>query len=181
MEFDTWITAAFDGAVDHRGGAAGERGDRRGVDDGPATVCRHVPGGALAADDDAPEVHRHHPLVVGEVVVEEACEPAADAGVVDHHVQPAEALDREVDEPLHVVGVGDVGPPERDGIAERRCQRLALLRVDVGDRRPVHPRRRSSSAVACPIPLAPPVTIATFPPSSPAAPLIGALPGSAGA
>ena len=70
---------------------------------------------------------------VGEVVVEEAAARAADPGVVAHDVEPAEALDREVDGRLHLVGVGDVGLLERGRVAELGGQRLAALGVDVGD------------------------------------------------
>ena len=37
-----------------------------------AAVLRHVPRRALAADHHAEDVHRHHAVEVGEVVVEEA-------------------------------------------------------------------------------------------------------------
>ena len=68
-----------------------------------------------------------------EVVVQEADHRAGHAGVVGHHVQAAEALDGEVDQRLHLVGVGDVGLLERRDIAERRGERLAGVGVDVGD------------------------------------------------
>ena len=48
-------------------------------------------------------------------------------------MEPAEALDREVDERLHLVGVGDVGALERGRVAELGRQLLAALGVDVGD------------------------------------------------
>ena len=54
-------------------------------------------------------------------------------GVVAHDVEPAEALDREVDHGLDLVGVGDVGLLERGRRAELRRQRLAAVAVDVGD------------------------------------------------
>ena len=85
------------------------------------------------ADHHAEDVHAHHAVEVGEVVVEEAAAPAADPGVVAHDVEPAELLDREVDDRLHLVGVGDVGLLERGRRAELRGQRLAALGVDVGD------------------------------------------------
>ncbi len=88
--------------------------------------------------------------------------------VVEHHVQPAEPLDREIDESLDLIGVGHVGLLVRNGVAERGSQRLARVPVvDVGD----HDARSTSAAkrstLARPMPLAPPVTIATFPASSP--------------
>ena len=39
-------------------------------------MLRHVPGGPLAADHDAEDVDAHHPVEVGEVVVEEAASSA---------------------------------------------------------------------------------------------------------
>ena len=43
----------------------------------------------------------------------------ATPALFDHHVQAAEPLDGEVDERLHLVGVGDVGLLERGDVAER--------------------------------------------------------------
>ena len=77
-----------------------------------------------AAEQDAEHVDVHHPGEVAQVVVQEAGHRAGDAGVVRHHVQPAEVLDGEVDERLHLVGVGDVGLLEGGGVAERGGQRL---------------------------------------------------------
>ena len=54
-------------------------------------------------------------------------------GVVEHDVEPAELLDREVDGRLHVVGVAHVGALERDRVTELRRQLLAAPFVDVGD------------------------------------------------
>ena len=61
------------------------------------------------AEEHAEEVDVDDPAEVAEVVVEEARHGAGDPGVVRHHVEPAEPLDGEVDEGLHLVGVGDVG------------------------------------------------------------------------
>src|SRR6266536_2336472 len=58
---------------------------------------------------------------------------AFDARVVHHDVKPAELLDGEVDRPLNLVGVDDVGRLEGDGGAELGRQRLATRGVDVGD------------------------------------------------
>ena len=86
-----------------------------------------------AAEQHAEDVDVDHPVEVAEVVVQEAGHRAGDAGVVRHHVQPTEPLDGEVDQRLHLVGVGDVGLLERGGVAERGGQRLAGVGVDVGD------------------------------------------------
>ena len=93
----------------------------------------HVPAGALRADDDAEQVHRHHPVEVTQIVSQEPAERTGDAGVVEHDVQPAECLHGEVDQRLDLVDVGHVGPPEGHGIAQLGRQRLALLDVHVGD------------------------------------------------
>ena len=56
-----------------------------------------------------------------------------DPGVVEHDVEPAEARHGEVDERLHLVRVGDVGPPEGGGVTELRRHLFAARRVHVGD------------------------------------------------
>ena len=104
---------------------------------------------------------------VGEVVLDEAVELAADPGVVEHDVEAAELLDREVDRCLHVVGVAHVDPLERDRVAELRRQLLAPTLVDVGDHDLRAPSATNRSTAARPRPPAPPVTIATFSLSSP--------------
>ena len=52
----------------------------------------------LRADDHPEEVHVHDAGEVFEIVRQEPLQRAADPGVVEHDVEPAEALDREVDQ-----------------------------------------------------------------------------------
>ena len=120
-------------AVGDHPGAGVDGRDRRVVDDRTAAVILHVARRPLRADDDAEQVDVHDPLEVVEVVGQESLESAADPGVVEHDVQPAEAFDRDVDECLHLIGVAHVGSLERRPFAQRRGDRLALLDVDVGD------------------------------------------------
>ena len=110
----------------------------------PPPCVGHVPGRALAADHHAEDVHGHDPVEVGEVVVEEALERTADAGVVAHDVQAAEALDREVDDGLDLVRVADVGLLERGRRPELLGERLAAVAVDVGDDDAARPPRRTA-------------------------------------
>ncbi len=48
--------------------------------------------------------------------------------------RPAAELDRGVDGGLDLVGLGDVGRDELDGVAQLGGEGVALLGVDVGDR-----------------------------------------------
>ena len=121
------------GAVGDHPGTGVDRRDRRVVDDRTATVILHVARRPLRAEDDTEQVDVHDPLEVVEIVGQESLESAADPGVVEHDVQPAEALDRDVDECLHLIGVAHVGSLERRPFAQRRGDGLALLDVDVGD------------------------------------------------
>ena len=126
----------------------------------------HVAGGPLRAEQHAEHVDVHDPVEVAQVVVQEAGHRAGDAGVVRHDVQAAEVLDGEVDQRLHLVGVGDVGLLERGDVAELAGERLPGVDVDVGDD---DPRALLDEALArwrgrCRSP--PPVTMATFPASS---------------
>ena len=117
--------------------------------------------------DDAPEIDAEHPLPVAVCGGLEAA-PQGDAGVVAEHVDLAEGLERALGERLHGLEIGDVG---------RYAERLAAPRLDrLDDRgearwsmsaRTTFARSRAkSSAIARPIPLAPPVTTATRPASS---------------
>ena len=75
-------------------------------------------------------------------------ERAADAGVVEHDVEPAELLDREVDGGLHLVGVGDVGRLERGRVAELRRERLAALVASTSAMTTLAPSSTNRSTVA---------------------------------
>ena len=121
------------GAVDDRARAAGGRGDRRGVHDRAAALLGHAPRRPLRAEHDALEVDTDDGVEVGEVVVDEAVELAADPRVVEHDVEAAELLDREVDRRLHVVGVAHVDALERDRVAQLGGELLTASFVDVGD------------------------------------------------
>ena len=65
--------------------------------------------------------------------MQEPLERAADAGVVEHDVEAAEAVDRVVDQLLHLLGVAHVGALEGGGLAELTGELAAVLLVDVGD------------------------------------------------
>ena len=100
-----------------------------------AAVLGHVPGRALAADHHAEEVDRHHPLEVGEVVVEEAARTSPPIPALLHITwSPPKRSTAKSTTRLDLVGVGDVG---RAGTRPRRRARAASasppLGVDVGD------------------------------------------------
>ena len=101
-----------------------------------AAVVLHVAAGALGADDHAEEVHVHDAGEVLEVVGQEPLERAPDAGVVEHDVQAAEAVDREVHQGLHLLGVAHVRLLEGGGLADLRGHFLAALFIDIRDHDP---------------------------------------------
>jgi hypothetical protein len=96
-------------------------------------VIGHVSGRPLAAQQDAEHVHAHQSVEVVEIVVEETAVSTADTGVVAHDMQTTEALDREVDDSLDLLGFGDVGLHERRRVTEVVRQPFARLVLDVGD------------------------------------------------
>ena len=75
----------------------------------PPPLLRHVPRRALTSDHDAEQVDGHNPVEVRQIVAQEAPEGTGYAGVVEHDVEPAELGHGEVDHPLDLLGVGDVG------------------------------------------------------------------------
>jgi len=110
--------ARLGGPVGREADAGTDACDRRDADDRAPAVRRHVPRRPLAAGHHAEEVDGHDPLEVPQVVTEEAAGRSGDAGVVHHHVEPAEGGHREVDDRLELVGGGDVGALECGGLAE---------------------------------------------------------------
>ena len=85
------------------------------------------------------------------------------AGVVAQDVQPTEARDGEIDQRLHLVGIGDVGAlesaPCRRASRPPRSPPSASMSATTTEA----PWAAKSSAVARPMPLAAPVTMATLP------------------
>ena len=121
----------------------------------PPPCAAHHRHDRAAGQEHRGDVHVHHlpPLLERDLGERPHRERRVEAGVVDEDVDAAVALDGLVDHPLDV------------RLAERRPPGSALRRVQVGD----HDRRalrRSPSAIAAPIPCAPPVTIATLPSSA---------------
>ena len=145
--------------------AAAQPGDRRGVDDAAAAAAvDHRPRPVLDAEEHAARQDGERAVPVGDADLGDRPEGAADAGVVEHHVEAAEAPDRRGDELLDRGLVGDVGPDEaqRSGSATSSTSRcpLSSLRSPTTTRAPASRKR---STVARPMPLAPPVTMATRP------------------
>ena len=73
------------------------------VDDRAAFA--HAPCCHLRTDHDAVQVDGHDAIEVPQVVAHEPSEGGRDPGVVDHDVQGAEALDRDVHRSLDAAGV----------------------------------------------------------------------------
>ena len=98
-----------------------------------AALGDHLLGRDLRAEEGALQVDRHHLLVLRLGGVEDR-RAGLDAGVVDHHVEPAERLDRLVDEPLQVLDLADVGLHADGLVAELRDLAFEVLgRLLVGD------------------------------------------------
>ena len=75
------------------------------------------------------EVHAHDAGEILEVVGQEPLERAPDPGVVEHDVEPTEAVDGEVDQCLHLIRIAHIGLVEGGRVADAR-------------RRPPDPARR---------------------------------------
>ena len=148
-------------------------GELRGDVDGGVLV-RLAPGDRAHVDDvaavaDVRQAEARHPQHAVHVRLEhgrlvllaarvEGVAAEAEAGVVDEDVEPAERLDRRVDEALAARGVASRRARARPrSRARRRGERR---------RRPSRPLRASARAVAAPIPLEAPVTIAVLPSSA---------------
>ena len=150
--------------VDRAAGADLVAGDRRDVDDVPGLLLLHVRQRRGDAVEHALDVDVDHPVPVVDL---EALERRLrhQPGVVDHHVDAPVRLHGRVDQPLHLVAVGDV---RRDG------ERLAAAAVNSSAsdwrrstrRAPsttLAPSAESCRAVASPSPLLAPVMTTTFP------------------
>ena len=85
--------------------------------------------------------------------------PSAQPGVVDEDVEPAERLDRRVDEASQLAG-SVTSSASATTVAD-----LEPVDAARAGRDPARPRRASARAVAAPIPLEAPVTIAVLPSS----------------
>src|SRR5215207_7268109 len=71
--------------------------ERRAVNDGAATLLPHLPELMLHAGPDAPEIDRIHTIEVLGRLVRCVARRDLNAGVVEGHVEPAEASNRAVD------------------------------------------------------------------------------------
>ena len=144
-------------------GAGVDGRDGRVVDDRSPTMLLHVPRRALGPHNDPEEVHVHDPGEVLEIVRQEALQRAADPGIVEHDVEAAKALDREVDQRLDLsasltsvcmkaaaspMPSASPCPPRR----RRRRSRRAPLRPRAVRRSPsrCRPRHRSPPPLSLP-------------------------------
>ena len=100
----------------------------------PPPCVPHVPRGVPRAGHHGPHIDRHDLLEVREVVIEEAAvHRAGHPGVVDHHVQAAEALDRRRHQAADLVEFGHVGLDEVGIGADVLGQRRTGVAIDVAD------------------------------------------------
>ena len=150
-----WLNIAdgrLDRAVDGRVLVRGAAGDRVHVDDVPAVADVRQ---AEARHPHQPvDVRLDHPLLVVLARLPERVAADRAAGVVDEDVEPAERLDRRGDEPLRAAG--SVTSSSCAKSPSRRSTRRAPTAT-------LTPASRSAPAVAAPIPLEAPVTIAVLP------------------
>ena len=93
----------------------------------------HVPCRTLRADDHPEEIDVHDAGEVLEIVRQEPLERAPDTRIVEHDVEPAEALDREVDQGLHLVRITHIGLLERRRRTDLPGQIVTGVRVHVPD------------------------------------------------
>ena len=138
---------------------------RGSVHDRTTVLGHHLAELALHAEEDPCEIDGEHPVPRFLVVLGEASALAADAGVVERAIQPAEPLDAPVDERLDLSGIGHVALyEERFGasLARQSDGFTAARLVDIGEEQ-LAPSSANTSAVARPIPEAAPVTSATLP------------------
>jgi hypothetical protein len=92
----------------------------------------HLPHRRAREDERPAQVHGHHGVEVGHLRVDERLRVAAgDGRVVDEHVEPPGAVDGDRDQPLAVLGQGDVRGHVQGAPARRRDHRLG--RVASGD------------------------------------------------
>ena len=143
--------------------AGAQRGHAGQADDPPPAGRHHVPLRRLAGQEEPAQVHRHDgvPVVLGHL--EQQVVPG-DPGVVDQHAERAELLGDPVD------GGGDLpasatfaAEPERPAPG-RSAISFAVWRGGASSRSSSAtsaPSAASRSAVAAPMPRAPPVTRAT--------------------
>ena len=110
------------------------RGAGRADDAASATRC-HDAGRVLHAGEHGPRVDRHDAVEVGEVQGAEGHgrEGAADAGVVEHDVEPAVLRDGGVHGRGDALLDGDVAVDEMGLWAELLGCLYAQRRIDVGD------------------------------------------------
>ena len=108
-----------------RAGAAAHPGNRPRVDDRAAGALRdHDPGGVLGAQHHRAHQDRERLVPGVDFQFRDGSERPADAGIVEHHVQPTERLDRQVGHRSHVVLHRHVGAGEASVIAEAGAGQL---------------------------------------------------------
>ena len=129
----------FSGGVNERAGVAAQTGDGGGVDDDAlGAAAPKAPGRVLDPEKHALGEHVEGVVPVLRGRLGERADGAADAGVVEHDVEPAELALREIQHRLDVgllrnVGFDEphlVGMPGRGGELERL---RAGFRIEIGD------------------------------------------------
>ena len=120
----------------------------------------------LDADEDATQEHRHG-LVVGVHIGQfDGPADAAKAGVVEHHIEPAPLFDGLANGGFHLLLLADIGAVigRRGARSSASCEPRSSWISAMTTRAPCSTKRRT---VPSPMPLAPPVMIATLPSSCP--------------
>ena len=96
-------------------------------------MLRHVARRPLASEHDAEKVHRHHAVVVGEVVVEEPAKELPIPALLNITCSPPNCSTAKSTSAWTSSGSATSVALERRGVAERRRDFLAELGVHVGD------------------------------------------------
>jgi hypothetical protein len=118
------------------------------------TVLQQVGQERPVPVDDAPEVHAHDPLPLGQLDRRVAAHRPGHAGVVAHDVHPTEACERLVPEPVDGVRVRHVDDHGQRVDARRPHRRLGVRQprpLDVGQH-DVHARGRQPLSEGAPDP-----------------------------
>ena len=132
---DSPTTACLDATIGAEEGWCGKPRQRRYVDHVPGSLSQHGWQEGAQPVGDAEHVDAEGPGPVAGLAVPQWAEPAAHAGVVDKQVDPAEARQDGVRQPVHGCGVGDVaGMRVHDEAAcvQRGLRGLECRSFDIG-------------------------------------------------
>ena len=94
--------------VDPALGAAYKSSKRRAVDDGATALLAHLLQLELHATPYAPQIDRHHPVVIVSGRISSFCKDILNAGIVVGCIEPPESRDSLLNHVLNLSVIGDV-------------------------------------------------------------------------